>query len=182
MAEPDRFHVLSELRPWLLIRARTMSYDNPDAEDLVQEVLAKFVSTFEKAPVPPPAACRAYLATALQNEFISRLRKQKVRNQISSPLDETEEGQWLPPPSAFDRPSYETVDDDDVKHAMARLTDKQRAVIEMVFAGRRYKEIGQALGIVEGTVAKRAFDARERLRQALAELRRASRARGASER
>lgn len=182
MVEADRFHVLSELRPWLLIRARTMSYDSHDAEDLVQEVLAKFMSTFETAPVPPPAACSAYLATALRNEFISRLRKQKVRAQISSPLEETDEAQWLPPPPAFDRPGFETVEDDDVKRAMAQLTAKQREVIEPIIEGRKYKEIGQALGISEGTVAKRAFDARERLRQALLEIRRASRARGISER
>src|SRR5262245_19017938 len=134
MAVPERFNVLSELRPWLLGRAQKMSYDRPEAaEDLVQEVLAKFMDAFQAKPLPAePEGCMAWLATAHRNEFISRLRKERVRNRVQHQTNGNEEVEveWVAPPDSFDRLRYETVTDEELKRAMGCLTQKQQVVIE----------------------------------------------------
>lgn len=171
MAGPERFHVLTELRPWLLSRAQVLSYDRrQDAEDLVQQVLESFINAFREKPLPSePARCMAWLATALRNEFISRLRKQRVRDHVHLQSDDVEEVavEWTPPPDSFDRPKYETVTDEELEQAMGLLTPKQQQALEQLSTGKPYRDIAKDLGTKEGTIAKRVFDARQRLREAL---------------
>jgi RNA polymerase sigma factor (sigma-70 family) len=70
---------LSKLRPWLLRRAQHLSPGRAEAEELVQDVLTKFVMKFKDGPALSEQASMAWLETALKNAFISDLRKQWAR-------------------------------------------------------------------------------------------------------
>ncbi|HEY8212239.1 MAG TPA: RNA polymerase sigma factor [Myxococcaceae bacterium] len=161
--------MLSRLRPWLLKRAQRLTYGRTDPEDLVQDVLAKYVVAFQEGPQLNEQSSMAWLATALKNAFISDLRKQGVH--IKAEPDPTLlEAVVQPRPEASDQPFSATISDQDLELAMQTLSPKQREVFEASARGLRYAEIARQLGIREGAVAKRVFDARKRLRAKLMEI------------
>jgi len=171
--EGERFRVLSKLRPWLLKRAQRLCYGRSDAEDLVQEVMTKYVAAFPEGEEPPSdQRSMGWMATALNNAFISDLRKRAVhlRAEPDPTLLESLNPDRSDPP---DRPLSATVSDEELELAMSCLSEKQREVFEASARGLRYAEIARELGIREGTVAKRIFDARKRLRAKLLELKNA---------
>jgi RNA polymerase sigma-70 factor (ECF subfamily) len=146
-----------------------MCYGRTDPEDLVQDVLSKYVITFKDGPLPSEQSSMAWLATALKNAFISYLRKQGVHLR-AEPDPALQEAVAPAPPEQETPPLSATISDDELEQAMEALSDKQRQVLEASARGLRYKEIAQELGIREGTVAKRVFDARKALRAKLIEL------------
>lgn len=165
----ERFRVLSKLRPWLLKRARSMAYGRADPEDLVQDALAKYVVAFKDAPQLSEQSSMAWLATALKNAFISDLRKRGVH--LKAEPDPTLLEAVAPaPPDPSEQPFSATITDQDLELAMQSLSQKQREVFEASAKGLRYAEIARELGIREGAVAKRIFDARGRLRAKLMEI------------
>jgi RNA polymerase sigma-70 factor, ECF subfamily len=150
----------------LLRRAQRVCYGRTDAEDLVQDVLAKYVVAFKDGPLPGEQSSMAWLATALKNALISDLRKQGV--QLRAEPDPTLQEALVPEPS---EPSLSaTITDADLEEAVKSLSAKQREVFEASARGLRYAEIARELNIREGTVAKRIFDARKTLRAKLLAL------------
>ena len=166
----ERFRVLPQLRPWLLNRAQKLCYGRSDAEDLVQDVLTKFVMAFQEGTPLNEQASMAWLATALKNAFISKLRKERVHLRVEP--DPALAAAILPgpPPEPEERPFSESITDQELELAMQSLSTKQREVFEANARGLRYAEIARELGIREGAVAKRLFDARKRLRARLLEI------------
>jgi RNA polymerase sigma-70 factor, ECF subfamily len=150
----------------LLRRAQRVCYGRTDAEDLVQDVLSKFVVAFKDGPLPNEQSSMAWLATALKNALISDLRKKGV--QVRAEPDPALQEAVSPTPS--DPPLSATITDQELEEAMKSLSEKQRAVLEASARGLRYAEIARELGIREGTVAKRVFDARKTLRAKLMEI------------
>src|SRR6185295_839866 len=163
------FRVLSQLRPWLLKRAQRLCYGRSDAEDLVQDVLAKYLDTFKDDQPLNEQSSMAWLATALKNAFISNIRKQSVHLK-AEPDPALTVTLGLVPPDPDTAPFSTTVTDQELEQAMGSLSQKQREVFEASARGLRYAEIARELGLREGTVAKRIFDARRRLRAKLLEL------------
>jgi len=171
--EGERFRVLSKLRPWLLKRAQRLCYGRSDAEDLVQEVMTKFVMAFPEGEEPPTEqGSMGWMATALNNAFISDLRKKAVH--LKAEPDPTLTDSLTPErPDPSESPLSATVSDEELELAMSCLSQKQREVFEASARGLRYAEIARELQIREGTVAKRIFDARKRLRAKLLEVKNA---------
>jgi len=169
--EGERFRVLSKLRPWLLKRAQRLCYGRSDAEDLVQEVMTKYVATFPEGEQPTEQGSMGWMATALNNVFISDLRKKAVH--LRAEPDPVLSQALNPEPEPSDPPLSATISDQELELAMSFLSQKQREVFEASARGLRYAEIARELGIREGTVAKRIFDARRRLRAKLIEIKNA---------
>lgn len=168
--EGERFRVLSKLRPWLLRRAQKLCYGRSDAEDLVQDVMAKYVAAFPEGEEPSEQGSMGWMATALNNAFISELRKKAVQNK-AEPDPALQESLGLEQADPPNRPLSTLVTDAELEEAMGCLSPKQREVFELSARNLRYAEIARELGIRENTVAKRIFDARKRLRAKLLEIR-----------
>jgi RNA polymerase sigma factor (sigma-70 family) len=159
---------LSKLRHWLLGRAQRLFHRSADAEDLVQDVIARYLRSFpEGESSPTEQQSMAWMATQLQNDFISRLRKERV--QLRAEPDPALQEAIMPDPG--DPPLSQTITDEQLALAMEGLSPKQREVFEASASGLRYAEIAKKLGIREGAVAKRIFDARKRIRSTLMTLR-----------
>src|SRR5437870_765364 len=101
--ERERFRVLPQLRPWLLNRAQKLCYGRSDAEDLVQDVLTKFVMAFPEGSPPSEQVSMAWSATALKNAFISKLRKERVHLRVEPDPTLADALLPSPPPDALER-------------------------------------------------------------------------------
>jgi RNA polymerase sigma-70 factor (ECF subfamily) len=153
-------------RAWLLAKARNMCRNATDAEDLVQETLLRFIQTFEKLEaLPPERTCAAWLVTTVTNLFYMQCRKQRVQAQgARDPLLSEEAVVELEPAAPQ---SGDTLSQEQFAEALQKLSPKIRVTFELHAAGKKYQEIAQSLGVPVGTVAKRLYDARAKLREFL---------------
>jgi RNA polymerase sigma-70 factor (ECF subfamily) len=141
--------------------ARSIVLTHEDAEDAVQEgflhayrALARFL---------PDQAFGAWLHRIVANAALDITRRKKVRDAdsladtIASPFRD---------PAESDELKRRLID------ALGSLGERQRAVIVLHdVEGFKHAEIGQLLGIPEGTARSDLHHARARLRQALSRLR-----------
>jgi RNA polymerase sigma-70 factor (ECF subfamily) len=132
-----------------------------DAEDLVQETLARLLAR--------PRLLRreddlGYLLRALRNTFINQKRMERRRLRaapLPDQLDLVADPHALQPDAAFEA--------GELYAAVAALSDDFRDVLVAVdVAGLSYKEAAQALRIREGTVMSRLYRARQHVVRALA--------------
>lgn len=158
---------LHKVREWLTRLARRLTGKPADADNLVQDVLMKFIQWQQEPSFPTgdEARQRAWLATTMRNQFRTNLRKSVVRAgaatnptlvdmTTSQPTDDSPGLMGSVSPLEFDQ-------------AMAGLTEIQRKTLELNQQGKSLAQIGQELGKTPGAIAKRLFDARERLRVTL---------------
>jgi RNA polymerase sigma factor (sigma-70 family) len=68
----------------------------------------------------------------------------------------------LPAPKAAD-----AITNEQFAQALQKLSPKVRTTFEMHAAGKKYQDIAHSLGVPVGTVAKRLYDARAKLREFL---------------
>lgn len=147
-------------------QAQRLCGSSAGADDLVQEVYMKYYEKFpdgRDAPVDEPRRV-AWLFKTLQNSFRSNLRKKMVRE--GAVVDPTLEASVTPEESP-DPESFMTITDAEFDRALVCLTEKQRRVLELNQQSRPHADIARELDIRVGTVAKRLFDARKRLRAEL---------------
>lgn len=147
----------------LMGQAVKLCGDAIDAEDLVQEVIARFIQEFSKKDhFPPDPIGEAWLVRTLSNLFYGQCKK--LRTQANRALDPTlraEDQQAAP------APAYATITSEQFSEALASLSPKLRETFELRRAGKKYEEIASLLGIPVGTVKKRLHDARMQLREYL---------------
>ncbi|QRK11515.1 RNA polymerase sigma factor [Archangium violaceum] len=157
--------LVARQRRWLLAQASALCRNPADAEDLTQETIVRFLSTFGKvSQLPDDNICASWLVTTLTHCFYDQLRKQRTRERSASELARQALAVDPEPPA---RPLYERVSDEQFSSAVQALSPAARTTFELHARGRKYKEIAEELGIQEGTVAKRLHDARSRLRKLL---------------
>src|SRR4051812_7405211 len=156
-------------RAWLLRLAQRLCGNSADADDHVQDVLMKYYDSFPEGKGAPPDDLRrmAWLSTTLRNHFRTSLRKKLVR--VGASVDPTLESSMTPdePPEPD---SFTTVTGEEFGQAVGCLTEKQRRVLELSQQGKPQAETARELGIRVGAVAKRLFDARQRLRAELEQI------------
>lgn len=157
------------LRAQLLRRAAHLCKWRFDPEDLVQEVLLSNLPWLQRSGDLPEHAVTARLFRCLTNAFISRLRRADAVERYARGVPAGEPAA-PPPEEAEDVASWETVTDGELRAGMACLSPKQQEVFLAVTAGERYATIAARLGLSANAVAKRAFDARRRLRKELLEV------------
>ena len=149
-------HLFDEHIPRLRRYARALTGDRAQADDLVQECLAR---AWQKLSLWRRGSdLRAWLFTILHNLFVNELRRSKRRPELLAFDDE-----------ALDAPHRATQEDGlmlrDLEVALNCLSLDQRAVLLLVAVEEMsYEETAKTLAIPVGTVMSRLSRARERLR------------------
>jgi RNA polymerase sigma factor (sigma-70 family) len=161
------FEVSASLRAHLVRMAEYLGQGRFDPEDVVQDVITRAFVRFQSGAPPPRCGLEPFLFVAVKNEVTSRHRQARVRARVERGLASEEPAVEAP----GDEPApaiWLTLTDEELAEAMKVLSRKQREAFEAVSrGGERYAAIAVRLGIKEGALAKRLFDARSRLRKAL---------------
>ena len=142
-----------ELIPHLRAFARMLARDPAYGDDLAQEALARAWAS--QARFAPGTNLKAWLFTILRNQFYSDRR----RNWRVAPLDPTDAEKIIAGGST-DR----ALELDELRRAMAMLTDEQREALVLVgAAGLSYEETAEIIGVAVGTIKSRVSRARDHL-------------------
>lgn len=144
---------LVALLPALRGFARTLCHQPADADDLVQETIAKALKN--KALYQPYAPLKSWLLTIMKNAFCSRLKK--IRR-------ETELNEWSG--MAMPAPQDDVMELQDVGKAYQNLSDiYQEAIKLVVLEGLAYEAAATAMNCSVGTVKSRLSRARSQLEE-----------------
>jgi RNA polymerase sigma-70 factor, ECF subfamily len=152
--------------------ALRMTRDTAEAEDLVQDTYLRAYRFFDK--FEEGTNFKAWIFKILTNTFINKYRKkirtpqqvklEKVEFGLVSEEDTQEPPQW----DGFDEEKYRELFDDDIKGALAQLSEEFRMVILLAdVEGFAYKEISEMIDRPIGTVMSRLFRGRRILQKAL---------------
>ena len=130
---------------------------NNESEDLVQEVFVRLYRYRDR--YEHRAKFTTFLYTLARHVWADRWRKLqrilRIEERAKQELTETCDGNM-----------GRVRDSMDTEQALAQLPDKLRIVLVMsICQGLRYSEIGEVLGIPEGTVKSRVFVALKQLKE-----------------
>jgi RNA polymerase sigma-70 factor (ECF subfamily) len=174
LTEPERRDLFEQqVLPYLdrLYSAALRYTRNPaDAEDLVQEAVAKAYSAFHQ--FQQGTNLRAWLYRILHNTYINLYRKRQRRPQESLQEEIDDFSFYDTVASAgvsAEREVLEGITADEVKQALADLPDTFRMAVYLAdVEGFAYKEIAEIMDTPVGTVMSRLHRGRKALQQALA--------------
>ncbi len=153
--DPER---VGEYLPRLYRAARAWTSSREEAEDLVQETLARVLAR--------PRLIRGedelgYLVRALRNTLISLRRAEQRRPSTTELVEDLATGAGASDPA-------EVIEIRRVYAAIASLADDFRdAIVAVDVAGLSYREAAQLLGVREATLTTRLFRARDRVARLL---------------
>lgn len=123
------------------------------AEDLAQETFLRAWRHFGMLSILPPAARKAWLLSTLRNLVIDAWRRRCVENAEM-------EARAAVPPDTSDRTALRL----DVARALSHLAEEDREMVVLrYFQEMNSREIGEVLGIPEGTVRRRLLECRRKL-------------------
>ncbi|MGK6349675.1 RNA polymerase sigma factor [Parapedobacter sp. DT-150] len=137
--------------------------DDEDANDLVQDTMLKAVTYHGR--FKEGTNLKGWLYTIMKNTFINNYRRFVKTSMLVSQTDEISSAHLLH--SAATNGGERTFVMDDIKHAMAGLTDEYYVPFSMYFEGYKYHEISAHLRIPIGTVKTRIHVARRTMKKAL---------------
>lgn len=151
----DIRHMIPEHIPHLRRRALQLSWNDADADDLVNDCIVKAI---EKSHLWRPGSnLRAWLSVILRNLFISRYRQQAVRPTLVE-FDEATSTLRSEPrqEKAMEVSALQT--------AMNHLPRDQRGVVSLIcLQGLSYQEAADEAGVPIGTIRSRLSRARQAL-------------------
>ena len=145
--------------------ARRILEDAHDAEDVCQDALIKALQNLDSCR--KPQAFRAWLLTIVRNRAYNVLKSRRVRGMEPLPLADA----VADPKADATRLVQAGEVRQRVSDALATLTELQRS-IALLFDGEgwTHREIGEKLGISEGSSRVHLHTARARLRERLGDL------------
>jgi RNA polymerase sigma-70 factor (ECF subfamily) len=163
-----------QVRPYLgqLYPAALRLTRNPaDAEDLVQDTLAKAYTSF--AQFTPGTNLRAWLHKILATTFINSYRKRKREPAIAPSADP--HADWhvgtdplAPPARSAEAEALDKISDAGVLAALRDLPPEFRTAVWLAdIEGYPYREVAQMMGTPIGTVMSRLHRGRGKLRRTL---------------
>lgn len=161
--------LIAELLPGLEARAMQLCRNHVDAQELIQEALAR---ACRKLNTLRDRACvRSWLLTIISNTFIDTLRRQRSRPQ-TVPFDhqtDAELDERYPQLAESPEPRpWEHITTDQLHEAIEQLPEDMRVTYRMhALEGKDYVTIAATLGIPKPTVGTRLVRARKRLRELL---------------
>jgi RNA polymerase sigma-70 factor, ECF subfamily len=164
-----------QVRPYLAqlqSAALRMTRNSSDAEDLVQETLAKAYVAFHQ--FTPGTNLRAWLNRILSNTFVNNYRKTR-REPALAPAPGLDDN-WQQADDAFapvarsaEAEALDRLTDSEVLRALRDLPEDFRTAVYLAdIEGYAYREVAAMMGTPIGTVMSRLHRGRDRLRRALA--------------
>ncbi|HTS95324.1 MAG TPA: sigma-70 family RNA polymerase sigma factor [Streptosporangiaceae bacterium] len=166
--EQDVVPVMGQLYP----AALRMTKNASDAEDLVQETIAKAYAAFHQ--FRPGTNLRAWLHRILANTFINTYRKRRREPAATLGADFGEDwhsgaGRLAAPARSAEAEALDRLADSDILGALRDLPEDFRMTIYLAdIEGYPYREIAEMMGTPIGTVMSRLHRGRGRLREKLA--------------
>lgn len=155
-------YVLPEIEVLLRV-ARSITHNDADAEDLVQDTLIRAYRAIDRFDGRYP---RAWLLTILRNAHINRNRRK--RPELLRDADGTSSRIEQVAGNEQADASVEYGFDAEIERALADLDESFRRVIELVdIGGLSYAEAAKTLGVPVGTIMSRLHRARSRIRDHL---------------
>lgn len=164
-----------QVRPYLAqlqSSALRMTRNASDAEDLVQETLAKAYIAFHQ--FTPGTNLRAWLNKILSNAFVNSYRKTK-REPALAQAPELDDGwprgddAYAPVVRSAEAEALDRLTDSEVLRALRDLPEDFRTAVYLAdIEGYAYREVAAMMGTPIGTVMSRLHRGRDRLRRALA--------------
>jgi RNA polymerase sigma-70 factor (ECF subfamily) len=158
-------HVLPEVEVMLRV-ARSLTRNQADAEDLVQDSLVRAYKAIDRFDGRYP---RAWLLTIVRNTHINRNRRRRPEL-LRDPDTQLERLAQSPTSDERDRPDrfVDAEVDAEVEAALRGLPSTFGEVIALVDVdGLSYAEAAAALGIPVGTVMSRLHRGRKKIRERL---------------
>lgn len=150
---PDITEHITSLRRY----ARALVGNGADADDLVQECLARVLA--QMRAWRPVRDLRAYLFATLHNVFIDGNRRRRAAN-LETPIEEASSSIVIPANQVL------RLEVRDLLDALAQIPAEQREVVLLVgLEGMSYLEAANVLGVPIGTVMSRLSRGREALRR-----------------
>jgi RNA polymerase sigma-70 factor, ECF subfamily len=156
--------------------ALRLTRNSSDAEDLLQETMAKAYAGFHQ--FQQGTNLRAWLHRILSNTFINSYRKKRREPVQDLGADFSEDWQTgndplAPPARSAEAEALERLGDSDILQALRSLPAEFRVAIYLAdIEGYPYREIADMMGTPIGTVMSRLHRGRAKLRQQLAGQRR----------
>ncbi|HSK40578.1 MAG TPA: sigma-70 family RNA polymerase sigma factor [Arenibaculum sp.] len=136
--------------------ARALLRDRNEADDLVQECLARALSRTDR--FKEGTNLRAWLFTIMHNVHVNQVR-QKIARPAEVGVDDVELRMVTP------AVQEQRIELRDMQRAVGELPEEQRRVLLLVaLEGMKYEEVAEVLGIPVGTVMSRLSRAREAVR------------------
>jgi RNA polymerase sigma-70 factor (ECF subfamily) len=149
--------------------ARHLTGRDEDADDLVQETYARALGATTQ--FVPGTNLRAWLFRILRNAYVDSYRRQR-----SSPIEANAAHGDPPEPQVpngaplrgdAELERLRTVVADDIKKALASLSEEARSVVLLDLEGLTETELASVLGCPPGTIKSRLSRARAALRERL---------------
>ncbi len=166
--ERDVLPVVAQLYP----AAMRMTRNPGDAEDLVQETLAKAYAALHQ--FRPGTNLRAWLHRILASTFINSYRKRRrepIQDLSASFQEDWQAGNdpLMPAARSAEAAALDRLMDSDILQALRELPAEFRAAVYLAdIEGYPYKQIAEITGTPIGTVMSRLHRGRAKLRERLA--------------
>ena len=158
-------HRMLGLQNSLQYYAYSLTSNNDDADDLLQDTFFKALSNKEK--FDPSTNMKAWTYTIMRNTFINNYRKAKRSNTI---IDDSQDLYYI-----NSNQKHLSINPDshynhgEIMKAIRELADDQRIPFEKHIEGFKYKEIAEEMNLPIGTVKSRIFLTRKKLSDKLRE-------------
>jgi len=156
-------HKLLNLQDNLTYFARSLTSNEEEAKDLVQETYIKALTNKEK--YQPNTNMKAWTYTIMKNTFINNYRRKVKANTV---IDTTDDLYYLnnSKSTKFESPES-NLSKEEIQRNIKALDENQRTPFEMYTQGYKYKEIADKLEVSIGTVKSRIFFTRKKLMERL---------------
>ncbi|TSA35653.1 MAG: RNA polymerase sigma factor [Porphyromonadaceae bacterium] len=160
-------HQLMGMQSKLGFFAKSLTSDQEDAKDLLQETLYKALTNRDK--FQGGKNLKAWVFTIMKNTFINNYRRNVRFNTL---IDSTDNSYYLNlrTESVFQSPEA-CHNEKEIRTAISELPEDYRLPFEMQTKGYKYKEIAEYLNQPLGSVKSKIFFARKRLMERLKDFR-----------